>query len=290
MGWLSGKRIHLPMQETRDASLIPWSGRSPGGGNGNPFQYSWEIPWTEEPSILQFMVSESDTTEYACIYYTFVVQLFSRVQLFATPWTAAPQASLSFTITRSFLKLISIESMMQSNHLILCCPLLLWLSIFPSISFFPMSWLFESGGQSTGASNSASVLPMNIQGSFPLGLTGFISLQSKGLSRSSPAPQLESINSSAYNTYYHVNTMCLLACMGVKSLQSCQTLCNPMDYSPPGSSVPETLQARILEWVTRPSSRGSSQPRDLTHFSYISCIGRRVLYHWHQIGIPVNAM
>ena len=131
---------------------------------------------------------------------------------------------------------------------------------------------------------------MNIQGSFPLGLTGFISLQSKGLSRSSPAAQLESINSSAYNTYYHVNTMCLLACMGVKSLQLCRTLCNPMDYSPPGSSVPEILQARILEWVTRPSSRGSSQPRDPTHFSYISCIGRRVLYHWHQTGIPVNAM
>ena len=177
-----------------------------------------EIPWTEEPSRLQFMVSESDTTEYACIYNTFVVQLFSRVQLFATPWTTAPQASLSFTISRSFLKLMSIGSMMQSNRLILCCPLLLWLSIFPSMQFFPMSWLFESGGQSIGASNSASVLPMNIQGSFPLGLTGFISLKSKGLSRSSSALQFESINSSAYNTYYSVNATCLPACMGVKSL------------------------------------------------------------------------
>ena len=63
------------------------------------------------------------------------VQLLSRVQLFATPWTAAHQASLSFTISQSLLNLMSIESMMPSNHLILCCPLLLF-SIFPSIRVF----------------------------------------------------------------------------------------------------------------------------------------------------------
>ena len=63
-----------------------------------------------------------------------------------------------------------------------------------------------------------------------------------------------------------------------KSLQSCPTLCHPVDYSPPGSSVPGILQARILEWVTVLFSRGSSQPRDRTHI-YISCIGRQVLYH-----------
>ena len=72
---------------------------------------------------------------------------------------------------------------MLSNHLILCRPLLLLHSIFPSIRSFPMSWLFTSGGQSIGASASASVLPMSIQGWFLLGLAGFISLQSKGLSR-----------------------------------------------------------------------------------------------------------
>ena len=105
-------------------------------------------------------------------------------QLFATPWTAAHQASLSFSISWSLLKLISIESVMPSNHLILCHPLLLLPSIFPSIRvFFPMSCLFTSGGQRIGASVSASVLPMNIQGWFPLGLTGWISLQSKGLKR-----------------------------------------------------------------------------------------------------------
>ena len=70
---------------------------------------------------------------------------------------------------------------MLSNHLILCHQLLLLPSVFPSI--FPMSWLFASGGQSIGASASTSVLPMNIHGWFPLGWTGWISLQSKGLSR-----------------------------------------------------------------------------------------------------------
>ena len=74
------------------------------------------------------------------------------------------------------------ELVMPSNHLILCCPLVLLLSIFPSIRAFPMSWLFISGGQSIGASASTSVLPMNIQGWFPLGLTGLISLLSRGLS------------------------------------------------------------------------------------------------------------
>ena len=72
---------------------------------------------------------------------------------------------------------------MSSNHLILCCPLLFLPSIFPSIRVFPMSWLFESCGPSIGASASATVLPMNIQSLFPLGLTGMTSLLSKGLSR-----------------------------------------------------------------------------------------------------------
>ena len=56
--------------------------------------------------------------------------------------------------------------------------------------------------------------------------------------------------------------------------------CNPMDYSQPGSSIRGILQARILEWVAMPSSRGSSRPREGTHVSYVSCIGRQVLYHW----------
>ena len=110
-----------------------------------------------------------------------VVQVLSCVRLSVTPWTAACQTSLSFTISWSLLKLMSFELVMPSNHLILCCPLLLLPSIFPASGSFPVSWLFASGGQSFGA--SAWVLPMNIQGWFPLGLTGLISLQSQGLSR-----------------------------------------------------------------------------------------------------------
>ena len=106
-----------------------------------------------------------------------VVQMLSHVQLFATPWTAACQASLSLTISQSLLRLMSIESMRPSNCLIIC-HLLHLPSIFPT---FPVSQLFASGGQSIGA--SASVLPMSYQGWLPLGLTGLISLLSKGLSR-----------------------------------------------------------------------------------------------------------
>ena len=76
---------------------------------------------------------------------------------------------------------MSTESVMPANHLILCHPLLVWPSVFPSIRVFSNESLFASGGQCIGA--SSSVLPMNIQGWFPLGLTGFISLQSKGFLR-----------------------------------------------------------------------------------------------------------
>ena len=124
------------------------------------------------------------------------VQSLSHVQLFVTPWTAAFQASLSITSSRSPPKP---ESVMPSNHLILCCPLLLSCpQSSPASRSFPMSWLFASGGQSIGASASTSVLPVNTQDWSPLGWTGWISLQSKGLSQeSSPIPQFKSTNSSA---------------------------------------------------------------------------------------------
>ena len=100
-----------------------------------------------------------------------------------TLWTAAHQASLSFTVSQSFFKLKSIELVKPSNHLILCHPLLLLPSIFSSIRVFSSELALHISGQSTGASASSAVLPMNIQDWFPLGLTGLISLQSKGLSR-----------------------------------------------------------------------------------------------------------
>ena len=114
-----------------------------------------------------------------CVQYSSL----SCAWLFATPWTEARQASLSIINSRSFLKLMSIESVMSSNHLILCCPLLLLPSILPASGSFQMSQFFISGSPSIGASASASVLPMNIQDWFPLEWTGWISLLSKGLSR-----------------------------------------------------------------------------------------------------------
>ena len=115
-------------------------------------------------------------------------QCFSSVQfsslscvwLFVTPWTAACQASLSITNSRSLLKFISIDrwchpAISSSVIPFSSCP-----QSFPASRSFPMSQLFTSGGQSIGA--SASVLPITIQGGFPLGLTGLISLLSKGLS------------------------------------------------------------------------------------------------------------
>ena len=110
------------------------------------------------------------------------VQSLSHVQLFATRF-AAHQASLLITNSPSLLKLMSIESMMPSNYLTLCRPLLLLSSIFPSIRVFSHESVLPIMWPNTGVSASASVLPMNIQDWFPLGLTGWISLQSKGLSR-----------------------------------------------------------------------------------------------------------
>ena len=124
-----------------------------------------------------------ETVSYDCYYSrTFSsVHSFSHVQLFATPWTAASQASLSITNSWSLFKLMSIESVMP---LVIssCLPLPLLPSIFLSIRVFSMSQFFASGGQSIGVSALASVLPMDVQDRFPLGWTGWI-LQSKGLSR-----------------------------------------------------------------------------------------------------------
>ena len=109
------------------------------------------------------------------------VQLLSRVWLFVTPWTAARQASLSIANSRSLLKLMSIESVMPFNSPAIpffSCP-----QSFSASGSFQMSQLFASGGQSIGVSASTLVLPMNIQDWSPLGWTGWISLQPKGLSR-----------------------------------------------------------------------------------------------------------
>ena len=129
------------------------------------------------------------------------VQSLSRVWFFATPWTVACQASLCITNSQSLLKLMSIESVMPSNHLILCRPLLLPPSIFPSIRIF--QWVSSlPHGQSIGVSASTSVLLMNIQDWFPLGWTGWTPCSPRDSQESSPTPQFKSINSSALSFLY----------------------------------------------------------------------------------------
>ena len=103
------------------------------------------------------------------------VQLLSRVQLFAIPWIAARQASLSITNSQSSCKLMSIELVLPSNHLILCRPLLLRPQSFSASGSFQMTQLFASGSQSIGVSASTPVLSMNIQDWCPLGM-GWLNL------------------------------------------------------------------------------------------------------------------
>ena len=147
---------------------------------------------------------KSDVLSWARISLTSVqfssVQLLSRVRPFAVPWTAARQASLSITNSRSLLKLMSIESVMPSNHLILCLPLLLLPSIFPSIRFF---------SRVISSNQVAKILQLQLQHQsfqwfilgFPLGLIGLI-LHPRDSQESSPTPQFKSINSLALGFLY----------------------------------------------------------------------------------------
>ena len=142
----------------------------------------------------------------------------SRIQLLATPWTAARLSSLSITNSRSLLKLMSIESVTPFNHLILCHPLLLLPSIFPSIRVFsnesvlhlrcPKYWSF-----------SFSIIPSNeYSGPISFRMDWLVSLQSKGLSR------------LFSNTTVHPGARARnLAAAAAKSLQSCPTLCDLID-------------------------------------------------------------
>ena len=129
------------------------------------------------------------------------VQLLSHVRLFATPWTVAHQASLSITNYRSLLKLLSIESVISSNHLILCCTLLLLPSILPSIRVFsnesvlrikwPKYWSF-----------SFSISPSNEYSGLISFRMHWLDLAVQGTQESSATPQFKSIHSSAFSFLY----------------------------------------------------------------------------------------
>ena len=167
-----------------------------------------------------------------------VVQLLSHVSFFQTPWTAACQASLSFTMSQSLLKLMFFESVIPSNHLVLCCALLP--SIFPSIRVFsnelalrirrPKYWSFSF---SISTSNEYS-------GLISFRIDWFDLLAVQGVSRI--------FSNTTLQKHQFFSAQPSMQCYA-KSLQLCPTLCDPIDGSPPGSSVPGSLQARTLEWV-----------------------------------------
>ena len=138
------------------------------------------------------------------------IQSLNRVRLFATPWIAARQASLSITISRSSLRLTSIESVMPSSHLILCRPVSSCPQSLPASGSFPIIQLFAWGGQSTGVSALTLFLLKNTHGWSPSEWTGWISLQSKALSRvfSNTTVQKHQFFSaqlsSQSNSHYHI--------------------------------------------------------------------------------------
>ena len=157
------------------SSRQSWS----SGMDGPLRDWLWSMavpPVSAVPGICLVFLPTGAVNMKTMTYLAVVGQSLTHVQLFVTP---AHQASLTFTISQSLLKLMSTEAVMPSNHLILCCPFLLLPSIFPSIRVFPVSQLFTSDGQIIWASASSWVLPMNIQGWFPLGLTSLISLQTR---------------------------------------------------------------------------------------------------------------
>ena len=156
---------------------------------------------------INFIYQRRQGSGFGCMFWLctsglVVVQLLSRVQLFATPWTIACQASLSFPVSRSLLRLMSVELVMPSNHLILSHSLLLLRSIFPSIRIFsnesachirwPKYWSFNF-----------SISPSNeYSGLISFRIDWFDLLAVRGIFKSSPAPQFESINSLVLSFLY----------------------------------------------------------------------------------------
>ena len=161
------------------------------------------------------------------------------------------------------------------------------LQSFPTSESLTMSWLFTSGGPSIGASPSASVLSMNIQGWFPLGLTADSHWLSTARHYSSwetcHVTLVEGLLKGLLHRQAELSSTALLCkvflCMHGKSLQLCPTICDLMDCNPSDSSVKDSPGKNTGVGFHTISSRGSFWPRDGTCISYISCIVRWVLYH-----------
>ena len=153
-----------------------------GCWDGISTSISQREPVTFIPKTAVFLISVHHLLHPLFSPFFVVVQLLSCVWLFATPGTVALQVPLSSTISQNLFKFMSIESVVLFNHLILYQPLFLLPSIFPSIRVFFNESVIPIRCPSIGVSAPASVLPMNIQGWFPLGLTSLTSLLPKGLS------------------------------------------------------------------------------------------------------------
>ena len=203
--------------------------------------------------------------------YSVVVQPPSHVQLFATPWTATCHTSLSYTVSQSFLKLMSIELMMPPTISSSVLPFSSCLQSFPASGSFQMRQFFTSGGQSIAVSASSSVLPVNGQGWFALGLTGLISLHSKGLSRvfsSGDSPGLNRSVMSYYLQPHGLQTARLLCSWGF----SRQEYWSGLPCPPPGDLPNRGIEPRFLAlWadysLSEPPGKskktGMSSPGDL---------------------------
>ena len=155
-------------------------------GNANHRDHKWMASSFEQdppPWLKSCFYSLLPNGHLPLIFSNSLVQLLSCVQLFATPWTAAHQASLSINNSQSLLNSCPLSRWCHITISSSVVPFSSCLQSFPASGSFPRSQFFTSGGQSIGASASASVLPMHIQDWFPLGSTGWISLQSKGCSR-----------------------------------------------------------------------------------------------------------
>ena len=181
-------------------------------------EFTEDVESQEEMNLMISSFQEVVRKRLSAVIYNYSVQFssvqsLSGVRLFVTPLTAACQTSLCITNSRSLLKLMSIESVMPSNHLILCCPLLFLPSVFPSIRVISSESVLHIRWPKYWSFSFTSVLPGNIQDWSPLGWTGLISLQSKGLSKvfSSTTVQKHQFFSTQFSSWSnsHIHTWLL---------------------------------------------------------------------------------
>ena len=210
-----------------------------------------------------------------CYGKTVVIWSVSYVQLFVTPWTAAHQASLSFTISQSSLNPMFINLVMPSNHLVLCHPLLLLPSIFPSIRLFSNESALRVRWPRYWSFNFSISLSNEYSGSVSFRIDWFDLLAVQGTLKNLLQHHSSKTSILWHSAFFIVQlshpyvttgkTIALtiwtfvgkvmsllfntLSAAATKSLQSCPTLCGPRDSSPPGTPIPGTLQGRTLEWV-----------------------------------------